>query len=97
MTRLVPAGWPGFPKETTSHDPDPARLSTDPRWLRSAQVAEILNVNAKTVNWWAREGKLPFQLTLGGHRRYDKRAIREIAASMIHPATDGPAAGGGPR
>jgi excisionase family DNA binding protein len=78
-------------------EPDPVSLYTDPKWLRSAQVADLLNVNAKTVNRWAREGRLPFQRTLGGHRRYEERVIRGLAASMVTPATVGPAAGGGSR
>lgn len=72
--------------------PDPIQVLSTPGWLRSAQVADILNVSPKTVQRYAREGKLPFQLTLGGHRRYEERAILELAASMVTPATDGPAA-----
>jgi excisionase family DNA binding protein len=75
-------------------EPDPVSLYTDPKWLRSAQVAAILDVSPKTVNRWAREGRLSFQLTLGGHRRYEERAVREIAEQMVEPATVGPAAGG---
>jgi excisionase family DNA binding protein len=32
-------------------------------------VADILHVSPKTVSRWAKEGKLPFLKTLGGHRR----------------------------
>ena len=28
------------------------------------------------------DGKLPYQRTLGGHRRYPEQAIRELAASL---------------
>ena len=51
-------------------------------FLRSAQVAAILQVSPKTVCRWAMDGKLPFQRTLGGHRRYPEQAIRELAASL---------------
>jgi excisionase family DNA binding protein len=45
--------------------------AADPRsYLRTAEVADILCVSPKTVSRWAKEGKLPFLKTLGGHRRY---------------------------
>jgi excisionase family DNA binding protein len=46
------------------------------------EVAEILQVSPKTVCRWAMDGKLPFQRTLGGHRRYPEHTIRELAASL---------------
>ena len=77
--------------------PEPAttHLDLDKGYLRTAQAAAILHVNTKTVSRWAKEGRLPCIRTLGGHRRFEERAIRELAASMIQPATDGPAAAGG--
>jgi len=46
---------------------------TEPRYLRTAQVAELLQVSPKTVSRWAQEGMLPYVRTLGGHRRYPDR------------------------
>ena len=61
--------------------PRPApRVAT---FLRSAQVAAILQVSPKTVARWAQQGRLPYQRTLGGHRRYPEPAIRELAASLV--------------
>jgi excisionase family DNA binding protein len=51
-------------------------------FLRSAQVAEIFQVSPKTIARWAQHGRLPYQRTLGGHRRYPEQAIRELAASL---------------
>jgi excisionase family DNA binding protein len=51
-------------------------------YLLVGEVAEILQVSPKTVCRWAMDGKLPFQRTLGGHRRYPEHAIRELAASL---------------
>jgi excisionase family DNA binding protein len=51
-------------------------------FLRSAEVAAILQVSPKTVARWAHQGLLPCQRTLGGHRRYSEPAIRELAASL---------------
>jgi excisionase family DNA binding protein len=46
------------------------------------EAAEILQVSPKTICRWAMDGKLPFQRTLGGHRRYPEQAIRKLAASL---------------
>jgi excisionase family DNA binding protein len=44
--------------------------SEPPSYLRTAEVADLLSVSPKTVSRWAKEGKLRFMQTLGGHRRY---------------------------
>jgi excisionase family DNA binding protein len=51
-------------------------------FLFTSQVADLLHVSPKTVARWAKDGRLPFQRTLGGHRRYPEVAIRELAASL---------------
>jgi excisionase family DNA binding protein len=51
-------------------------------YLRVGEAAEILKVCPKTVCRWAMDGKLPFQLTLGGHRRYPEQVIRDLAANL---------------
>jgi excisionase family DNA binding protein len=57
--------------------------TADPRdYLHSAEVAEILHVSPKTVARWAKDGKLPFLKTLGGHRRYPAAAIRQLAEEL---------------
>jgi excisionase family DNA binding protein len=56
-------------------------------YLRTAEVADILCVSPKTVSRWAKEGKLPFLKTLGGHRRYPEAEIRELAEELREEAT----------
>ena len=56
--------------------PDP------PSYLHAAEVADILHVSPKTVSRWAKEGRLPFLKTLGGHRRYPEAEIRELANEL---------------
>jgi predicted site-specific integrase-resolvase len=34
------------------------------------------------VSRWAKEGKLPFLKTLGGHRRYPETEIRQLAYEL---------------
>jgi excisionase family DNA binding protein len=58
-----------------------------PSYLRAAQVANILYVSPKTVSRWAKEGKLPFLKTLGGHRRYPAAEIRELAEELREEPT----------
>jgi excisionase family DNA binding protein len=55
---------------------------TEPSYLRTIDVAEILHVTSKTVSRWAKEGKLPFLRTLGGHRRYPEVEIRALAERL---------------
>ena len=61
--------------------PDP------PSYLHPAEVADILHVSPKTVSRWAKEGRLPFLKTLGGHRRYPEAEIRELANQLQVPTT----------
>jgi excisionase family DNA binding protein len=56
--------------------------ATQASYLRTAEVADMLHVSPKTVSRWAKEGKLPFLRTLGGHRRYDEGKMRALAASL---------------
>ena len=58
------------------------RVPSAASFLRSAEVAAILQVSPKTVARWAQHGRLPYQRTLGGHRRYPEPAIRELLASL---------------
>jgi excisionase family DNA binding protein len=63
------------------------KAATDyPSYLRTAEVADLLHVSPKTVSRWAKEGKLPFLKTLGGHRRYPEAEIRELAEELREEA-----------
>jgi excisionase family DNA binding protein len=57
-----------------------------PPMLRTGEVADLLHVSPKTVARWAAEGRLPFQLTLGGHRRYPAADMRALAEELRHDA-----------
>jgi excisionase family DNA binding protein len=58
-----------------------------PRYLHPAAVADLLHVSPKTVSRWAKDGKLPFLKTLGGHRRYPAAEIRQLANELQVPPT----------
>jgi excisionase family DNA binding protein len=66
--------------------PSGKAATTYPSYLRTAQVADLLYVSPKTVSRWAKEGKLPFLKTLGGHRRYPEAEIRELAEELREEA-----------
>ena len=57
-----------------------------PSYLRTAEVADLLYVSPKTVSRWAKEGRLPFLKTLGGHRRFPEAEIRELADELREEA-----------
>jgi excisionase family DNA binding protein len=63
--------------------------TTEPRYLRTAQVAEFLQVSPKTVSRWAQEGMLPYIRTLGGHRCYPDAEIRALLESLSELSSAG--------
>ena len=63
--------------------------STEPRYLRTAQVAKLLHVSPTTVSRWAQEGMLPYLRTLGGHRRYPDAEIRALVETLSEPSPAG--------
>ncbi len=65
---------------TTGIDP-PAVLTT-------SEVSRLLGVSPNTVTRWAREGRLPCRLTLGGHHRFERLAIEHIRESLNRGATN---------
>lgn len=48
--------------------------------LTPQQVADLFHVDPKTVARWARAGKLDFTTTLGGHRRYFRDQVENLAS-----------------
>ena len=60
---------------------------SEPKHLTASQAAALLQVSPKTVSRWAKEGRLPFLKTLGGHRRYPEAEIRGLAEGLREEAT----------
>jgi excisionase family DNA binding protein len=60
-------------------------------YLRVAEVARAFHVSPKTVARWADEGRIPFVLTLGGHRRFPRKEIQALLPKL-HGEEDGRAA-----
>ena len=67
----------------SAQDPQHTPTPTPPGgYLFTSEVAELLQVSPKTIARWAKEGKLPFRRTLGGHRRFPENKIRELRDSL---------------
>lgn len=52
------------------------------RYLRTSEVAMQLQVSPKTVARWAKEGRLPYLATLGGHRRFPASIIERLVGEL---------------
>src|ERR1700732_573875 len=64
------------------------------RTVSTRDVAEALHLRPATVQLYARNGRIPFDNTPGGHHRYN---IEEVRAVLESAATPGRGAPGGQR
>lgn len=62
--------------------PDPQASDGNGAYIRTAEAAKLLRVSPKTVSRWAKQGKLPHVVTLGGHRRFPADAIQQLATKL---------------
>jgi len=62
------------------------------QYLRPAEVAAFLHVSPQTVRRWAAQGKLPFVLTAGGHRRFPHSEVQQLRERLqleaLQPVSD---------
>lgn len=61
---------------------DPQHSDGNGVYIRTAEAAKMLRVSPKTVSRWAKQGKLPHVVTLGGHRRFPAEAIQRLATQL---------------
>ena len=54
----------------------------DDEYIRTAEAARILGVSTKTVTRWAKDGRIPHTVTLGGHCRFPSRAVHQLARTL---------------
>ena len=52
------------------------------QFLTRSEVSKLLGVSPNTVTRWAREGRLPSQVTLGGHHRFDRELVEQLRKSL---------------
>lgn len=53
-------------------------MNASGKLLTPAQAAELLSVSPITVRYWAKEGRLNFVTTPGGHRRFERADIEKL-------------------
>jgi excisionase family DNA binding protein len=51
-------------------------------FLTRSQVSRLLGVSPNTVTRWAREGRLPCQVTLGGHHRFERVVVEQLRRDL---------------
>ena len=56
------------------------------QYLTRSRVAALFGVSPQSVTRWAREGRLPCVLTLGGQRRYPRDAVARLLKEMRREA-----------
>ena len=76
------------PSMKTSEDV-PGAVIDPPAVMTTSEVSRLLGVSPNTVTRWAREGRLPCRLTLGGHHRFERQVIEGIRESLNRAGTDG--------
>jgi len=56
-------------------------------FLTRSEVSKLLGVSPNTVTRWAREGRLPCQVTLGGHHRFERDLVERLRKSLYRAGT----------
>lgn len=57
-------------------------MADDDEWLTLGEAADRLGVHANTLRRWTDQGRIPFMLTLGGHRRFAVQQIEDLLAEQ---------------
>ncbi len=61
--------------------------TAETQFLTRSEVSKLLGVSPNTVTRWAREGRLPCQVTLGGHHRFDRELVEQLRRSLYRAGT----------
>ena len=64
-------------RETPKPEP-----SARTEFLARSDVSKILGVSPNTVTRWAREGRLPCHVTLGGHHRFERELVEQLRRDL---------------
>jgi excisionase family DNA binding protein len=56
-------------------------------FLTRSDVSRLLGVSPNTVTRWAREGRLPCHVTLGGHHRFERAVVEQLQKDLTRGGT----------
>ncbi len=62
-----------------SETTDPDTFEAGEALMTPSEVAKVFRVDPKTVTRWSKRGRLTVVRTLGGHRRFLAREVRQLA------------------
>lgn len=54
-------------------------------FIRPAEAAKLLHVSPQTITRWAKEGRIGYVVTLGGHRRFRASEVERLAGTGVPP------------
>ncbi|PRY00839.1 excisionase family DNA binding protein [Allonocardiopsis opalescens] len=79
------------PARLPERPPLPEELQGElPELMTAQEVAHLFRVHPKTVSSWARQGRLTYIRTLGGHRRYTAEDVRALLDQQADPDRSDP-------
>ncbi|PRX98425.1 BldC family transcriptional regulator, partial [Allonocardiopsis opalescens] len=79
------------PNRLPERPPLPEELQGElPELMTAQEVAHLFRVHPKTVSSWARQGRLTYIRTLGGHRRYTAHDVRALLNQQTDPDRSDP-------
>lgn len=57
-------------------------MSIEHDYLTPGELARAMHVSPKTILRWANEGRIPYLVTLGGHRRFLRSDVEALLVQM---------------
>ena len=71
-----------YPSAREAHGRAPPAETSATDFLTRSEVSRLLGVSPNTVTRWAREGRLPCQVTLGGHHRFEREVVEQLQKDL---------------
>lgn len=60
-------------------------MAESEEFIRPAEAAKLLHVSPQTITRWAKEGRIGYVVTLGGHRRFRASEVERLASMAVPP------------
>jgi len=72
--------------QTESHDAPPVQTSATKKWLTTAEAAEYLSIEPRTLSLWARQGKVKSYLLSGTLRQTRRFLVSDLDDMLTTPS-----------